>query len=184
MGCKQINTLSHLGKLHYVLYDLFINRRDCSLVKRQLDTPLGTTPIDIYTTTPETLFQSQKDASTAWILLFIYFSRLFFVVALFFISSLSLSLLFLFWWSNFPSNYKEWNSSRFGLRVLCIKRISVCFCQIFRNLSKLCKIVKDRRPGVLQSMGLQRVRHDLATEQQQQKGIWEPCLPGKTSNLT
>ena len=33
-------------------------------------------------------------------------------------------------------------------------------------------------------MGLQRVRHDLATEQQQQKGIWEPCLPGKTSNLT
>ena len=37
---------------------------------------------------------------------------------------------------------------------------------------------------MLQSMGLQRVRHDLATEQQQQKGIWEPCLPGKTSNLT
>ena len=32
MGCKQINTLSHLGKLYYVLYDLFINRRDCSLV--------------------------------------------------------------------------------------------------------------------------------------------------------
>ena len=34
------------------------------------------------------------------------------------------------------------------------------------NLSKLQEIVKDREPGVLQSMGSQRVRHDLATEQQ------------------
>ena len=32
------------------------------------------------------------------------------------------------------------------------------------NLSKLQEIVK---PGVLQSMGSQRVRHDLATKQQQ-----------------
>ena len=35
-----------------------------------------------------------------------------------------------------------------------------------KNLSKLWEIVKDRRPGMLQSMGLQRVGHDLATEQQ------------------
>ena len=28
------------------------------------------------------------------------------------------------------------------------------------NLSKLWEIVKDGKPGVLQSMGLQRVRHD------------------------
>ena len=28
------------------------------------------------------------------------------------------------------------------------------------NLSKLWELVMDRRPGVLQSMGLQRVRHD------------------------
>ena len=28
------------------------------------------------------------------------------------------------------------------------------------NLSKLQEIVKDRESGVLQSMGLQRVRHD------------------------
>ena len=34
------------------------------------------------------------------------------------------------------------------------------------SLSKLCKIVKDREPGMLQSMGLQRVRHDLATKQE------------------
>ena len=40
-----------------------------------------------------------------------------------------------------------------------------------RNLSKLREIVKDREPGVLQSMqstGSQRLRHNLMTEQQQQ----------------
>ena len=36
------------------------------------------------------------------------------------------------------------------------------------SLSKLLEIVKDRKPGVLQSMGLQRVGHNLATQQQQQ----------------
>ena len=36
------------------------------------------------------------------------------------------------------------------------------------SLRKLWEIVKDREPCVLQSMGSQRVRHDLATEQQQQ----------------
>ena len=34
------------------------------------------------------------------------------------------------------------------------------------NLSKLQEIVKDRRTWLLQSMGLQRVEHDLMTEQQ------------------
>ena len=34
------------------------------------------------------------------------------------------------------------------------------------SLSKLQEIVMDREPGVLQSMGSQRVRHDLATKQQ------------------
>ena len=34
------------------------------------------------------------------------------------------------------------------------------------NLGKLWKIVRDRRPGVLQSMGSQRVGHDLETKQQ------------------
>ena len=36
------------------------------------------------------------------------------------------------------------------------------------NLSKLWEIVKRRKPGMLQSMGLQTAGHDLATEQQQQ----------------
>ena len=34
------------------------------------------------------------------------------------------------------------------------------------NLSKVWEIVKDRKPGVLQFMGSQRVGYDLATEQQ------------------
>ena len=32
------------------------------------------------------------------------------------------------------------------------------------SLSKLQEMVKDRKPGVLQSMGSQRVRHNCATE--------------------
>ena len=35
------------------------------------------------------------------------------------------------------------------------------------NLSKLQKTVKDRESGMLQTMGSQSVRHNLATEQQQ-----------------
>ena len=35
------------------------------------------------------------------------------------------------------------------------------------SLSKLRELVKDRKPGVLQSVGAQRFGHDLATEQQQ-----------------
>ena len=34
------------------------------------------------------------------------------------------------------------------------------------NLSKLWEIVEDGEPGVLQSMGSQRVRQDLVTKQQ------------------
>ena len=33
------------------------------------------------------------------------------------------------------------------------------------SFSKLWEIVKDREPGVLQSMGSQRVGHNLVTEQ-------------------
>ena len=38
----------------------------------------------------------------------------------------------------------------------------------WKSLSKLQQMVKEGKPGVLQSMGSQRVGHDLATEQQQQ----------------
>ena len=39
------------------------------------------------------------------------------------------------------------------------------------SLSKLWEIVKDREPGVLQSMGLQRVGHNLATEQEEEPAL-------------
>ena len=50
------------------------------------------------------------------------------------------------------------------------------------NLSELKKIVKDRKPGVLQFMGLQRVEHNLATEQQQERGrgSWGGSFPPST----
>ena len=44
------------------------------------------------------------------------------------------------------------------------------------SLSKLSEIVKDGEPGMLQSMGSQRVRHDLVTEQQKVK--WLLDIPG------
>ena len=37
------------------------------------------------------------------------------------------------------------------------------------NLGKLWETVKDRKPGMLQSMVSQKVRHDLAIGQQQHK---------------
>ena len=40
------------------------------------------------------------------------------------------------------------------------------------SLSKLWEMVKDKEPGVLQSTGSQRVRHDRATEQQQKIGTY------------
>ena len=45
------------------------------------------------------------------------------------------------------------------------------------SLSIFWEIVKDRKPDVLQSMGLQRFRHDLATQQQLQGhlGVWPRC---------
>ena len=42
------------------------------------------------------------------------------------------------------------------------------------SLSKLREIMKDREPGVLQSLGSQRVRHNLVTEQQQHSELSGP----------
>ena len=44
------------------------------------------------------------------------------------------------------------------------------------NLCKLQETVKDREARVLQSMGLQRVRHSLATEQRQQNYLVHSLL--------
>ena len=40
------------------------------------------------------------------------------------------------------------------------------------SLSKLQEMMKDRKPGVLQSMVTQRVRHNWATKQQFQVTTW------------
>ena len=45
------------------------------------------------------------------------------------------------------------------------------------SLSKLWGIVKDRKPGMLQSMGSQRVGHDLASKQQMIQKRSSPCFP-------
>ena len=44
------------------------------------------------------------------------------------------------------------------------------------NLSKLQETVGREEPGMLQSMGLQRVRHDLATQQQQHSLLFSEAL--------
>ena len=44
------------------------------------------------------------------------------------------------------------------------------------NLRRLQELVKDRESGVLQSMGSQRVRHNLVTEQQQTLSSKHPHL--------
>ena len=49
-------------------------------------------------------------------------------------------------------------------RMKCLDNI---IDSMVMNLNKLCEVVKDKEPGVLQFMGLQRVRHDLVTGQQQ-----------------
>ena len=41
------------------------------------------------------------------------------------------------------------------------------------SLGKLWEMVKDREPGVLQSMGSQRAGHNLVTEQQRLPGFLE-----------
>ena len=40
------------------------------------------------------------------------------------------------------------------------------------SLRKLWEMVKDRKPGVLYSMGSQRVRHDRATELNSTEALW------------
>jgi len=51
------------------------------------------------------------------------------------------------------------------------------------SLSKLREIVKEEKPGGLQSMGSQRVRHDLATGQRQIQ-IEKNFLKGNTHTHT
>ena len=49
-------------------------------------------------------------------------------------------------------------------RIRCLEGITD---SVDMSLNKLWEIVKSGKPGVLQSMGSQRMEHDLATEQEQ-----------------
>ena len=50
------------------------------------------------------------------------------------------------------------------------------------HLSEFSETVEDRGPGVLQSMGSQRVGHNLATEQQRHNWAANTCLAAHTSS--
>ena len=52
------------------------------------------------------------------------------------------------------------------------------------SLSKLRESTKNRKPGVLQFMGLQRVRHDLVMEQQLTRKGTGTVLEALTSSTT
>ena len=49
---------------------------------------------------------------------------------------------------------------------MVFKRVTI-FTLLDMNLCKLWEIVRTGKPGMLQLMGMQSVRHDLVTEQQQ-----------------
>ena len=46
------------------------------------------------------------------------------------------------------------------------------------------RVCRTGKPGVLQSIGLQRIIHNLATEQQQQRRLVINCQGEKNSSLT
>ena len=78
----------------------------------------------------------------------------------------------LLWGSNEQMYFEEFVNHKavliffFFLKAVFIVSYWVITDSLGMNLSKLWEIVEIGKPGVLQSMGLQRVRPNLATEQQ------------------
>ena len=64
-----------------------------------------------------------------------------------------------------PDAVKDWRQEEKGMTEA--KMVGWHHWSVDMSLGKFWEIVKDREPGVLQFMGLQRVRNDLVTEQQQ-----------------
>ena len=66
-----------------------------------------------------------------------------------------------------PTHWKRpWCSERLRARVEGGIRELDGWMASLTGWTWVCKIVKDRKSCILQSMGLQKVRHNLATEQQ------------------
>ena len=63
----------------------------------------------------------------------------------------------------------EGKRSRGRQKMRCLDGITH---SVDMSLSKLWEIVVDRGPGLLRSMGSQRVGHDLLTEQQYDRNNW------------
>ena len=65
-----------------------------------------------------------------------------------------------------------------------MRRLDGITDSVHMNLSKLQEIVKVREAWRLQSMGLKRVGHNLATEQQQQITKTQSSCPLNSTDLT
>ena len=64
-----------------------------------------------------------------------------------------------------PERMKGWSQSKNNTQQR-MRWLDSITDSMDTNLSKLWEIVEDGEPGVLQSMGSQRVRQDLVTKQQ------------------